>query len=156
MIIRLRHNVIKTGRRAFGEPCRAGQAWGAASHSLLPAGVRMISLSYSRISLADIAQKLQLDSPEDAEFIVAKVPAQGVPLGIPTAPHPALFPCSPPCSTAGFGKTGDTEGTTSLLCVSPRGHPLPCPMPGLAGHPGRRHRGQHQPREGLRAVQGDD
>lgn len=39
---------------------------------LLP-GVRMISLSYSRISLADIAQKLQLDSPEDAEFIVAKV-----------------------------------------------------------------------------------
>lgn len=38
-----------------------------------PAGVRMISLSYSRISLADIAQKLQLDSPEDAEFIVAKV-----------------------------------------------------------------------------------
>lgn len=33
----------------------------------------MISLSYSRISLADIAQKLQLDSPEDAEFIVAKV-----------------------------------------------------------------------------------
>lgn len=42
--------------------------------SLLPLpGVRMISLSYSRISLADIAQKLQLDSPEDAEFIVAKV-----------------------------------------------------------------------------------
>lgn len=40
---------------------------------LPPPGVRMISLSYSRISLADIAQKLQLDSPEDAEFIVAKV-----------------------------------------------------------------------------------
>ena len=33
----------------------------------------MINLSYSRISLSDIAQKLQLDSPEDAEFIVAKV-----------------------------------------------------------------------------------
>jgi len=48
LIIRLRHNVIKTG-------------------------VRMISLSYSRISLADIAQKLVLDSSEDAEFIVAKV-----------------------------------------------------------------------------------
>lgn len=48
LIIRLRHNVIKTG-------------------------VRMISLSYSRISLSDIAQKLTLDSPEDAEFIVAKV-----------------------------------------------------------------------------------
>eukprot|EP00066_Takifugu_rubripes_P002880 XP_003965069.1 PREDICTED: 26S proteasome non-ATPase regulatory subunit 3 [Takifugu rubripes] len=40
--------------------------------------VRMISLSYSRISLADIAQKLQLDSPEDAEFIVAKAIRDGV------------------------------------------------------------------------------
>ncbi|CAL8091781.1 unnamed protein product [Calicophoron daubneyi] len=47
LIIRLRHNVIKTG-------------------------VRRISLSYSRISLASIAEKLQLDSPEDAEYIVAK------------------------------------------------------------------------------------
>lgn len=50
LIIRLRHNVIKTG-------------------------VRMINLSYLRISLADVAHKLQLDSPEDAEFIVAKVGA---------------------------------------------------------------------------------
>jgi len=33
----------------------------------------MINLSYSRISLADIADKLQLGSPEDAEFIIAKV-----------------------------------------------------------------------------------
>ena len=48
LIIRLRHNVIKTG-------------------------IRIISLSYSRISLADIAEKLQLDSAEDAEYIVAKV-----------------------------------------------------------------------------------
>lgn len=40
---------------------------------MIKAGVRMINLSYSRISLTDIAQKLQLDSPEDAEFIVAKV-----------------------------------------------------------------------------------
>ena len=47
LIVRLRHNVIKTG-------------------------VRMISLSYSRISLADIASKLVLDTSEDAEFIVAK------------------------------------------------------------------------------------
>ena len=47
-IFRLRHNVIKTG-------------------------VRMINLSYSRISLTDVADKLTLDSPEDAEFIVAKV-----------------------------------------------------------------------------------
>ena len=48
LIVRLRHNVIK-------------------------AGVRMINQSYSRISLADIAEKLQLGSPEDVEFIVAKV-----------------------------------------------------------------------------------
>ncbi|CAH1775755.1 unnamed protein product [Owenia fusiformis] len=53
LIIRLRHNVIKTG-------------------------VRMINLSYSRISLSDIAQKLMLDSPEDAEFIVAKAIRDGV------------------------------------------------------------------------------
>ncbi|XP_045208073.1 26S proteasome non-ATPase regulatory subunit 3-like [Mercenaria mercenaria] len=53
LIIRLRHNVIKTG-------------------------VRMISLSYSRISLMDIAQKLTLDSPEDAEYIVAKAIRDGV------------------------------------------------------------------------------
>ena len=48
LIVRLRHNVIKTG-------------------------IRMISLSYSRISLSDIAEKLQLDSSIDAEYIVAKV-----------------------------------------------------------------------------------
>lgn len=53
LIIRLRHNVIKTG-------------------------VRMINLSYSRISLSDIAQKLLLDSPEDAEYIVAKAIRDGV------------------------------------------------------------------------------
>ncbi|RWS14553.1 26S proteasome non-ATPase regulatory subunit 3-like protein [Dinothrombium tinctorium] len=47
LIIRLRHNVIKTG-------------------------VRMINLSYSRISLQDVANKLMLDCSEDAEYIVAK------------------------------------------------------------------------------------
>ena len=53
LIIRLRHNVIKTG-------------------------VRMINMSYSRISLADIAVKLLLDSQEDAEYIVAKAIKDGV------------------------------------------------------------------------------
>jgi 26S proteasome regulatory subunit N3 len=53
LIVRLRHNVIKTG-------------------------VRMISLSYSRISLEDIAHKLLLESSEDAEFIVAKAIRDGV------------------------------------------------------------------------------
>lgn len=53
LILRLRHNVIKTG-------------------------VRRISLAYSRISLADIADHLALDGPEDAEFIVAKAVRDGV------------------------------------------------------------------------------
>lgn len=48
LIQRLRHNVIKTG-------------------------IKSIALSYSRISLAGVAEKLQLDSPEDAEYIIAKV-----------------------------------------------------------------------------------
>jgi len=53
LILRLRHNVIK-------------------------AGVRMINVSYSRISLKEIASKLQLDSAEDAEYIVAKAIRDGV------------------------------------------------------------------------------
>jgi 26S proteasome regulatory subunit N3 len=53
LIVRLRHNVIKTG-------------------------IRMISLSYSRISLEDIAEKLKLDSSIDAEYIVAKAIRDGV------------------------------------------------------------------------------
>ena len=100
LIIRLRHNVIKTGRRrplwwwgrgrgrGLGGP---GAAWPGGLHSCsCPAGVRMISLSYSRISLADIAQKLQLDSPEDAEFIVAKVAAAAaVSLRVLGCPQPS-------------------------------------------------------------------
>ena len=38
----------------------------------------MISLSYSRISLTDIAMKLQLDSAQDAEYIIAKAIRDGV------------------------------------------------------------------------------
>lgn len=53
LILRLRHNVIKTG-------------------------IRMISMSYSRISLKDICLKLQLDSEENAEYIVAKAIRDGV------------------------------------------------------------------------------
>lgn len=69
----------------------------------------MISLSYSRISLADIAQKLQLDSPEDAEFIVAKVPAQevpSIPVGSRGAHSPPPFPVPPhplPAAPLGLG-----------------------------------------------------
>lgn len=53
LILRLRHNVIKTA-------------------------LRMISLAYSRISLKDICLKLHLDSEEDNEYIVAKAIRDGV------------------------------------------------------------------------------
>eukprot|EP00180_Rhodochaete_pulchella_P001632 Plantae.Rhodophyta-Rhodochaete_pulchella.ctg24677.p1 GENE.Plantae.Rhodophyta-Rhodochaete_pulchella.ctg24677~~Plantae.Rhodophyta-Rhodochaete_pulchella.ctg24677.p1 ORF type:complete len:337 (-),score=61.43 Plantae.Rhodophyta-Rhodochaete_pulchella.ctg24677:625-1596(-) len=53
LVRRLRHNVIKTG-------------------------LRKINLSYSRISIADIAKKLSLDSAEDTECIVAKAIRDGV------------------------------------------------------------------------------
>lgn len=51
LIVRLRHNVIRTG-------------------------LRRINIAYSRISLADVAAKLRLDTAnpvEDAELIVSKV-----------------------------------------------------------------------------------
>lgn len=53
LILRLRQNVIKTG-------------------------IRMMSLSYSRISLRDICLKLGLPSEETAEYIVAKAIRDGV------------------------------------------------------------------------------
>ncbi|KAI9682763.1 MAG: 26S proteasome non-ATPase regulatory subunit [Trizodia sp. TS-e1964] len=53
LILRLRQNVIKTG-------------------------IRMMSLSYSRISLRDICVRLELGSEESAEYIVAKAIRDGV------------------------------------------------------------------------------
>ncbi|KAF1979946.1 hypothetical protein BU23DRAFT_112107 [Bimuria novae-zelandiae CBS 107.79] len=53
LILRLRQNVIKTG-------------------------IRVLSLSYSRISLRDICLRLGLESEESAEYIVAKAIRDGV------------------------------------------------------------------------------
>merc|ERR1711964_710599 len=53
LILRLRQNVIKTG-------------------------IRMMSLSYSRISLRDICIRLKLDGEESAEYVVAKAIRDGV------------------------------------------------------------------------------
>ncbi|KAF2862246.1 hypothetical protein K470DRAFT_293713 [Piedraia hortae CBS 480.64] len=53
LILRLRQNVIKTG-------------------------IRMLSLSYSRISLRDICTRLGVDSEESAEYITAKAIRDGV------------------------------------------------------------------------------
>lgn len=47
-------------------------------HNVIKTGIRMISLSYSKISLRDICIKLHLDSEEDAQFIVAKAIRDGV------------------------------------------------------------------------------
>ena len=41
--------------------------------NVIKSGLRKLATSYSRISFVDIAAKLQLGSPEDAEFLCAKV-----------------------------------------------------------------------------------
>lgn len=53
LILRLRHNVIKTA-------------------------LRTISLSYSRIPLQEICKRLHLDSEEEAEYVCAKAIRDGV------------------------------------------------------------------------------
>lgn len=47
-------------------------------HNVLKTGLRKLSISYSRISLADIATKLHLPSTESAEYICAKAIRDGV------------------------------------------------------------------------------
>ena len=47
-------------------------------HNVLKTGLRKISISYSRISLVDIATKLHLPSTESAEYICAKAIRDGV------------------------------------------------------------------------------
>ena len=53
LVVRLRHNVIKTG-------------------------LRKINLAYAKIGFQDICDKLRLDSVKDAEYIVAKAIRDGV------------------------------------------------------------------------------
>ncbi len=52
LVVRLRHNVIKTG-------------------------LHKINSAYSRIGFEDICEKLRLESPKDAEYIVAKAIRDG-------------------------------------------------------------------------------
>eukprot|EP00600_Ochromonadales_sp_CCMP1393_P006693 CAMPEP_0174963028 /NCGR_PEP_ID=MMETSP0004_2-20121128/5095_1 /TAXON_ID=420556 /ORGANISM="Ochromonas sp., Strain CCMP1393" /LENGTH=519 /DNA_ID=CAMNT_0016211593 /DNA_START=53 /DNA_END=1612 /DNA_ORIENTATION=+ len=47
-------------------------------HNVLKTGLRKISISYSRISLADVANKLHIESARAAEFICAKAIRDGV------------------------------------------------------------------------------
>jgi 26S proteasome regulatory subunit N3 len=46
--------------------------------TVVKAGLRKIATSYARISFADVARKLGLGSPEDAEFLAAKAIRDGV------------------------------------------------------------------------------
>lgn len=47
-------------------------------HAVIKTGLRNISLSYSRISFADIAAKLRIDTAQDAEYMCAKAIRDGV------------------------------------------------------------------------------
>jgi len=71
------HDVLKQ----FGEVFKADKTYTLIQRlrrNVIKTGLRKINVSYSRISLADICQKLRLDSVEDAEFIVAKAIRDGV------------------------------------------------------------------------------
>lgn len=47
-------------------------------HVVIKAGLRKINLSYSRISIKDIVEKLKLENEKEAEFIIAKAIRDGV------------------------------------------------------------------------------
>ena len=47
-------------------------------HNVVKAGLRRLSVSYSRISLDDVSKKLQLESSAAAEFVCAKAIKDGV------------------------------------------------------------------------------
>ena len=67
--------------KKFSEQFRADHTYTLITrlhHNVIKTAVKTISLAYSKITFADIAQKLLLDSPDDAEFIVAKAIRDGV------------------------------------------------------------------------------
>jgi|Transcript_34770 26S proteasome regulatory subunit N3 len=47
-------------------------------HTVIKFGLKKINISYSKISLADVAAKLSLESVEETEQIVAKAIRDGV------------------------------------------------------------------------------
>src|SRR5689334_11056189 len=71
--------ILRYAATARSLPMVSQSAWVVRlRHNVIKAGIRMISLSYSRISLRDICLKLRLDSEADAEYIVAKAIRDGV------------------------------------------------------------------------------
>merc|ERR1711879_598934 len=64
------HEVVKT----FGDVFRADKTYTLIQrlrHNVIKTGLRKINVSYSRIRLTDVCDKLRLDNVEDAEVIVA-------------------------------------------------------------------------------------
>lgn len=51
-------------------------------HVVIKVGLRKINLSYSRISIKDINEKLKLNSEKETEYIIAKAIRDGVFLGV--------------------------------------------------------------------------
>ena len=47
-------------------------------HVVIKAGLRKINLSYSRISIKDITEKLKLENEKETEYIIAKAIRDGV------------------------------------------------------------------------------
>lgn len=71
------HTVVKK----FGDIFRADKTFTLIQrlrHNVIKTGLRKINISYSRIHLKDICEKLRLDNEEDVEFIVAKAIRDGV------------------------------------------------------------------------------
>jgi len=71
------HNVVNTHANLF----RTDKTYTLIQrvhHNVIKTGLRKINLAYTRISFEDICTKLHLDSPDDAEFIVAKAIRDGV------------------------------------------------------------------------------
>lgn len=71
------HNVVKTYEMSFQQDKNLTLVY-RLGHNVIKTGLRKISLSYSRISLADVALKLHLASASSAEYICAKAIRDGV------------------------------------------------------------------------------
>lgn len=71
------HEVVGEHQAKFESDGNLKLVW-RLRQNVIKSGVKKINLSYSRISLEDICQKLRLDSTMEAEFIVAKAIRDGV------------------------------------------------------------------------------
>jgi 26S proteasome regulatory subunit N3 len=71
------HQVVKEYETAF-QADKTYTLVQRLGHNVLKTGLRKISVSYSRVSLQDIAEKLHLQSAQEAEYICAKAIFDGV------------------------------------------------------------------------------